>query len=186
MDSMKGADGGTRGVERQNMFEAGAVSRLVRLLPLLLTVFYLACSPPAGAVPAGAKMGRCPVCGMMVNATDNWASEIYFKDGTKIVFESPADMMKFYSYPADYKASPAQCDRSNIERISVKDYGTKQTIDGETASFVYKSKVEGPMGQDFLPFGKPEDAQAFVTQNGGQIVGLKDVTREMVDELRKS
>jgi nitrous oxide reductase accessory protein NosL len=123
---------------------------------------------------------------MTVKASDPWTCEIYYKDGTKIIFESPGDMLAFYSAPADYKASAAQQDQSNIERVSVKDYATKQVIDAAQASFVYRSRVEGPMGQDFLPFAKIEQAQEFVSQNGGQVVRLHDVTREMVERLRKS
>src|SRR5262252_22386 len=96
------------------------------ILSLLLMIHSLACGPSAGAVPSNAKMGRCPVCGMMINSSDNWASEIYYKDGTKILFESPGDMMSFYAAPGKYKASEAQQKLENIEKIVVKDYATKQ------------------------------------------------------------
>lgn len=175
-----------RGVKQARVSRTRVIQLSLTLFLVAFPLFLCSCGPPAGAVPSSAKMGRCPVCGMMVKASDPWACEIYYKDGTKILFESPGDMLAFYSAPARYKASPAQQDHANIERISVKDYATKHAVDAAQASFVYKSRVEGPMGQDFLPFEKLEDAQAFVVQNGGQVVTLNGVTREMVEELRKS
>ena len=136
-------------------------------------------------VKADAVSGFCPVCRMKVNAGDPWASEIHYSDGTKLMFESPGDMMTFYSAPENYKVPEAQKDRSRIEKIVVKDYQTKDEIDARKANLVYKSKIEGPMGPDFLPFSKREDAESFVAANGGKVVALNEVTPEMVHNLRK-
>jgi nitrous oxide reductase accessory protein NosL len=164
------------------------LSRLAVPLSLLFTfsLFTASCGQPTGAVPAAAKNGRCPVCGMMASASDDWSAEIYYKGGTKLIFESPADMISFYDAPAEFKGSPAQQDRTNIERIIVKDYQSKQAIDARQSRFVYKSKVEGPMGQDFLPFSRDEDAKSFAAANGGEVVGLEEITRNMAQALRKN
>jgi len=137
------------------------------------------------AVKADATSGLCPVCRMKVNASDPWASEIHYSGGTKLMFESPGDMMAFYSEPGKYKVADALKDRSNIEKIVVKDYQTKEEIDARKAKLVYKSKIDGPMGPDFLPFSKREDAESFVALNGGTVVALNEVTLEMVQNLRK-
>jgi len=154
----------------------------------LLTFSFLLSScggDPANAVPANAKMGRCPVCGMNVDSSDQWAAEIYYVDGTKIVFESLGDLLSFYTAPQDYKASEYQRDRANILRTTVKDYQTKQVIDARGARLVYKSKVEGPMGPEFLAFAGKEDADAFVAANGGEVVPFRDVSPAMAKDLRK-
>jgi len=122
---------------------------------------------------------------MRVKASDDWAAEIYYKDQTKLMFESPGDMLAFYTSPKSYEVDDAHRDRANIERIVVKDYQSKHPTDARQASFVYKSKIEGPMGADFLPFGKREDAEAFVAANGGTLLSLNDVTGEMARDLRK-
>jgi copper chaperone NosL len=122
---------------------------------------------------------------MKVQAGDPWASEIYYSDGTKLMFESPGDMMTFYSAPEKYKVPDPQKDRASIVKIIVKDYQTKDEIDARKANLVYKSKIEGPMGPDFLPFSKREDAESFVAANGGKVVALNEVTPEMVQNLRK-
>jgi nitrous oxide reductase accessory protein NosL len=122
---------------------------------------------------------------MTVKAGDPWASEIYYSDGTKLMFESPGDMMSFYYAPERYKVADKLKDRAMIEKIVVKDYQTKEEIDARSAKLVYKSKIEGPMGPDFLPFSKREDAERFVAANGGTVVALNDVTPEMIQNLRK-
>ncbi|HKP84449.1 MAG TPA: nitrous oxide reductase accessory protein NosL, partial [Blastocatellia bacterium] len=91
----------------------------------------------------------------------------------------------FYSAPEKYKVPDAQKDRAKIVKIVVKDYQTKEEIDARKANLVYKSKVEGPMGPDFLPFSKREDADSFVAANGGKVIALNEVTLEMVQNLRK-
>ena len=155
---------------------------------LLLSAFcfLLACGPDKDApIKADAASGYCPVCHMKVQASDEWASEIHFSDGTKLIFESPGDMLAFYTAPDKYKVTDAQKDRANITKILLKEYRTKDPIDALQAKLVYKSKVEGPMGPDFLAFNERTDADAFVAANGGTILRLNDVTSEMVRDLRK-
>src|SRR6185503_18398069 len=107
----------------------GVTAFAFQLLPFAFVLLFASCGSKGGAVPASATMGTCPVCHMKVNASDEWASEIYFKDGTKLLFESPGDMLAFYTSPASYNVDDAQKDRSNIQKIMVKDYQTKQPID---------------------------------------------------------
>jgi len=159
--------------------------RALLFLPFAFLLFSSSCGPKRGAVASTEAFGYCPVCHMRVKASDDWAAEIYYKDQTKLMFESPGDMLAFYTSPKSYEVDDAHKDRANIERIVVKDYQSKQPTDARQAIFVYKSKIEGPMGADFLPFGKREDATAFVAANGGTLLSLNDVTGEMARDLRK-
>jgi len=161
------------------------VSASLFLLPFAFLLF-TSCGPGrGGAVSANASYGKCPVCGMNVKESDDWTAEIFYKDQTKLLFESPGDMLAFYTTPNAYRTDDAHQDRANIEKIVVKDYQTKQPADARQAKFVYNSRVEGPMGPDFLPFAKKEDAEAFIAANGGTLLSLDQVTSEMVREVRK-
>jgi copper chaperone NosL len=122
---------------------------------------------------------------MKVKTDDDWTAEIYYKDQTKLMFESPGDMLVFYTSPSRFDMDWAHKDLANIQRIVVKDYQSKHPIDGAQAKYVYESKVEGPMGPDFLPFGTREDAEAFAAANGGTVLSIKEVTGEMARGLRK-
>jgi len=161
------------------------VSASLFLLPFAFLLF-TSCGPGRGeAVSANASYGKCPVCGMNVKESDDWTAEIFYKDQTKLLFESPGDMLAFYTTPNAYRTDDAHQDRANIEKIVVKDYQTKQPADARQAKFVYNSRVEGPMGPDFLSFAKKEDAEAFIAANGGTLLSLDQVTSEMVREVRK-
>ena len=122
---------------------------------------------------------------MKVNSSDDWAAEIYYKDQTKLMFESPGDMLAFYAAPDSYSVNGVNKDRANIEKIVVKDYQSKQQTDARQAVFVYQSRVQGPMGADFLPFARRADAASFVTENGGNILSLNEVTHQMYSDLRR-
>ena len=167
----------------------GAMGRSIKfaLLFVLLGVSSVtsSCGGPGVVVPEAAAFGTCPVCRMQVKASDDWAAEIYYNDHTKLMFESPGDMLSFYVSPAKYGVDDAHKDRANIQKIIVKDYQSRQPADAREARFVYKSKVEGPMGPDFLPFAKKESADAFAATNGGTVLSLDEITIAMIQEVRK-
>jgi copper chaperone NosL len=184
-------DAGTRrrvAAARFNAFVAAPRRRVAAsflILPLAFLLFNSCGAGRGGAVPANAAFGKCPVCGMNVKASDDWTAEIHYNDQTKLMFESPGDMLAFYTSPKAYGTDGMHQDRANIERIVVKDYRSKQPTDAHQARFVFNSKIEGPMGPEFLPFDKKEDAETFVAANGGTLLSLDQVTSEMVREVRK-
>lgn len=169
--------------KRKKLEVAAAFASL--LLPFAFFLFTSSCGGRGGVVPETAVIGTCPVCRMQVKASDDWTAEIYYNDHTKLMFESPGDMLAFYTSPEKYAVDEVHKSLRNIQKISVKDYQTKQPADARQARFVFKSKVEGPMGPDFLPFAKKEDANAFVAANGGTLLSIDEITSAMVQEVRK-
>jgi len=122
---------------------------------------------------------------MDVKASDPTMAEIYYSDGTKVMFETAGDMLTFYSAPDKYEVTDVQKDRGNIERILMKDYNSKAGIDARQAALVYKSKVNGPMGPEVFAFQNQQEARSFVETNGGSLLTFNDLTPEMVRNLRK-
>lgn len=112
-------------------------------------------------------------------------AEIFYSDGTKVMFETAGDMLTFYSAPDKYEVTDVQKDRGNIDRILMKDYNSKAGIDARQAALVYKSKINGPMGPDVFAFQNQQEARSFVETNGGSLVTFNDLTPEMVRNLRK-
>lgn len=161
-----------------------ATSRLWAIAACLV-VAVAACGKRSGPLPLSATEGYCPVCSMKVKADNQWASEIIYKDGTKLMFETPGDMLKFYSSPGSYDVVDAQKSLANVDRVLLKDYQTRGPIDVREAALVYKSNVSGPMGPDVIAFFKPEDAQVFASANGGKVIGFNELTPEMIENLRK-
>src|ERR1700704_4170109 len=78
-------------------------------LSLAFSIFLItvSCGSNSGVTPASATSGTCPVCRMRVKASDDWAAEIYYKDQTKLMFESPGDMLAFYTSPDRYGVDDA-------------------------------------------------------------------------------
>lgn len=153
---------------------------------MVLTGLLIACGGRrVGPVTASASEGYCPVCKMKVKASDKWATEIFYRDGTKLMFESPGDMLAFYSSPESYDVPGSHKEKANIERLEVRDYGTGDPININQASLAYKSKVKSPMGPDLIPFANRSDALRFIEEHGGTLISFGDVTPEIVRNLRK-
>jgi len=150
---------------------------LLALAVLLIAVLTTAC---------GRSSDACPVCNMKVKPSDPWSAEIVYKDGSKLMFESPGDLMTFYSAPDRFDVTDAQKNLSNAERILVKDYHSRSQVEARGARFVYQSKVHGPMGRDLVPFADESAALAFVEANGGTMITFEQVTPDMVRNLRRN
>jgi nitrous oxide reductase accessory protein NosL len=107
------------------------------------------------------------------------------------MFESQSDMLQLYFGPdlperPTYGVPATHLDRSNIERLAVKDYTTGREIDGREAVLVYGSRVDGPMGPDVFAFTRREDAETFSGTNGGRVMTFAELTPQMVLELVKN
>ncbi len=75
-------------------------------------------------------------------------------------------------------------DRSDIAAIFVTDYASKQYTDATKAYYVKGSDVQGPMGDDLVPFAKSEDAHAFASQHGGEVLTFEDITPDIIKSLK--
>ena len=169
-------------------YAASSRRRFAPSLCLVLVLFLtFSCGPKRNApVAENAQRGFCPVCGMQVNASDPWASEIRYSDGTKLMFESPGDMLAFYVSPTKYSVNDWLKEKGNIKNVLLKDYNTHEPVNAANAELVVKSRVDGPMGPDFFPFSTGQAAELFAATNGGSIVRLADVTIEIVRELGRN
>jgi nitrous oxide reductase accessory protein NosL len=186
----------TRGVRlwlsTPNSSRRGSIGNLGLLVSSALFLMFASCSSkPGGVISADATSGVCPVCKMKVNASDRYASEIVYNDNTKLLFESQGDLLWFYfarefPQPERFEVTPVQADHRNIERILVKDYNTRNQIEGREAMLVYKSKVQSLMGPDVFAFAKRDDADKFAAENGGRVMTFAELTPQMVLELRKN
>ena len=118
---------------------------------------------------------------MFVAKYPDWVAEIIFKDGSYAVFDGTKDMFKYYFDMGKYNPSKKQLD---IDSIYVTDYYTLTFIDGHKAYYVIGSDVYGPMGREFIPFKKEEDAKGFMKDHKGQkILMFKDITTEVLKTL---
>ena len=152
---------------------------------LLLTLGLLLCAFSVCAVQNAPvslpKDAKCPVCGMFVAKFPDWNASIVYKDGTKIYFDGPKDLFKYYLNPKKY--NPAR-KRADIAFLGVKDYYSLAVIDGRKAYFVLGSNVNGPMGKELIPFAKKGDAAGFqMDHQGRRPIRFDEITPELLKTL---
>jgi copper chaperone NosL len=124
---------------------------------------------------------KCPVCGMFVAMFADWNARIEFKDTTVAIFDGSKCMFKYYLNVKKYDPSKS---KNDVTSISVKDYYSKEPIDGPQAFFVIWSDVYGPMGHEPFPFEKEADAKKFLKEHKGKkILRFKDINPKVITSL---
>ncbi len=89
--------------------------------------------------------------------------------------------MKYYLNMKKYEKGR---DPSDIEAIHVTDYYSLSFVDGQAAFYVLGSDVYGPMGKEFIPFGKEAEARQFMNDHQGKaILKFIEITREMIEKM---
>ena len=138
-----------------------------QLLPMMLLFLLLLtdCALAASKVPEIPEKAKCPVCGMFVGKYPNWVVTITFKDSTTLFFDGAKDLFTWYHNMQKY--APGR-NKASVSTITFNDYYSLKPIDARQAYFVIGSDVYGPMGKELVPFGKADDAQAFLTDHKGR------------------
>lgn len=149
--------------------------KTVVLICMLTASSVLAAVKNLAPVPAGAK---CPVCGMFVAKYPDWTAAISFKDGTTYYYDGPKDMFSHYFDTARYTPGRHQID---ITYLAIKEYYSLATIDARSAFYVIGSDVNGPMGNELIPFNTEKDAMAFkLDHKGKRILKFKEISRQTI------
>jgi nitrous oxide reductase accessory protein NosL len=158
--------------------------QLFRFLATLLLTLALSFSAAIAAqptAPAPLAKDKCPVCGMFVSKYPDWIATVTFKDSSVLFFDGVKDFFTYYHNMQKY--TPAR-NQASISFISVNDYYTLKPVDARQAHFVLGSDVYGPMGKELVPFGKVNDAQAFIKDHKGKMVlHFSDVTPKILKSM---
>ena len=126
---------------------------------LLVTAPILAAD---SAVPG--KNDRCPVCGMFVAGYNNWISSAVFKDGSRVFFDGPKDLFRFFFDIGRYRPGGSTAD---IDQMFVTEYYSVKSMPVAAVYFVSGSDVLGPMGRELVPVAGLEKARGFMRDHGG-------------------
>ena len=100
----------------------------------------------------------------------------YIKDKSRLSFDGVKDMMKFYFNRNKYgKYNDFMEDK--ITNIIVTDYYTQKPIDAKKAYYVVGSDVNGPMGEELIPFTSLNSAKTFLQDHHGKkIIKFNEIT----------
>lgn len=147
----------------------------VAALLLLTAVAYG--EPP----PQVSPKDKCGVCGMFVAKYPEWTSSLTFRDGKTVFFDGPKDLFRFRLNLEKYAPGRGVGDTG---KISVKDYYSLRTIDGDKACYVAGSDVFGPMGKELVPFASRRDAEGFRKDHAGKgIYTAAEITAAVLKQL---
>ncbi len=159
--------------------------RHVRLLRALLAAVLLLPASVQGAeediaMKPSAK-DKCPVCGMFVHKYPDFLASILMTDGSRVFFDGPKDLCKYYLNVQKYDKKHRQTD---IVSIRVKDYYSLAAIDGRKAFYVVGSDIYGPMGNELIPFEKESEAGEFMQDHkGSAVLRFGDITESVIKGL---
>lgn len=135
---------------------------------------------PGGVVKPGPK-DKCPVCGMFVARHGDWLAGLALADGTRLFFDGPKDLVRFWLEPARFLPSRR---REEVASLFVTDYYALEPVDARAALYVIGSDVLGPMGRELVPFARRADADEFARDHHGtRVVSFDELTPALVASL---
>ncbi len=121
---------------------------------------------------------RCPVCGMFVKPYPEWQATMVFSDGTRLFFDGPKDLLRYYFNLPDKNRNKT---RQKIRVLYATDYYTTELKPVTELYFVIGSDVYGPMGEELVPISGLEPAQTFQRDHQGrQILRFEQLTPQIL------
>lgn len=118
------------------------------------------------------KESRCKLCGMRIDMTSPWRTELVGEGGAVTPFDTPK--CAFTSWRSG--ATPAKT-------LRAQDYYDRQWKTGEELRFVLGGDVLGPMGPDLVPVA-PAQASKFIKDHAAdRALRLDEVTAAVTSAL---
>lgn len=153
-------------------------------------------SPDPITLPTGAD---CDNCGMVIDQHPGPNGQLFYEENQPANHDEPFryDALKQCFFPDLLESQQLGwtatgryvTDYSNVEyTLQTDDDTTYISSHTGAASFapaadmtyVVGSEVEGAMGPDFIPFSSRDDAEAFTTEHGGDLVAYDDIDEGLI------
>ncbi len=106
-----------------------------------------------------------PVFSIPMDKYPKWHCEAVLKNGHTETFISVKSMMQVYLHQEYFLKRNLLKDK--IDKIYVKDYLTGEKVNAKQAVYVFGSRIEGPHGDDLIPFSTETNAKLFMMKHGG-------------------
>jgi copper chaperone NosL len=134
----------------------------------------------AGAVSAACKKserdlqsGRCNHCGMRIDPTSAWRTELLGADGSTITFDTPWCALTSWRGGKTTAAS-----------IRLQDYYDRRWRRGEELRFVIGGDVVGPMGPDVVPVDPARVTKFIQDHSADRALRLEEITPEILAAVK--
>lgn len=163
--------------------QSGLIIVLILILAACDSAKHNSVSHPAVNINSG---DECHLCGMLINGFPGPKGEAYVRDNPHVFkFCSTRDLFSYILQP-DVKTI--------VKAIYVNDMGktnwqkpvmkADNFTDARTAYYVINQPLRGAMGHTIASFSKKRDAEAFIKKQGGKLLRFKDITLEIVADLK--
>jgi nitrous oxide reductase accessory protein NosL len=121
----------------------------------------------------------CTVCGMPPAKYLEHNSQILTMQDETLHFCSTQCMVGFAADPGRYVAEPV---KTKMAWVTLFSDGMYESAFG--VYYVVGSSVDGPMGKEAIPFKFRQNAEDFIKENGGEIVGFDQLTPELIKRVK--
>jgi copper chaperone NosL len=101
----------------------------------------------------------------MIISDERFAAGYITSDGQQHIFDDIGDMFQAHLAKGD-----------EVIAFFVHNYENKTWVRAEKATFVHGQKVHTPMGSGIVAFESREQAQAFASEVGGQLMDFTEVS----------
>ncbi|MDW7771628.1 MAG: nitrous oxide reductase accessory protein NosL [Desulfobulbaceae bacterium] len=128
-----------------------------------------------GKIKEPNETDRCVACGMYPAQYPQHNCQIWAMDESTLHFCSTRCMVNFNADPAKYVKKPVQ-----TKMVWVTIFSDNMYESAFGAYYVVGSGIIGPMGSEAIAFKLKKDAEEFVRENGGEIVGYSQLTPELL------
>lgn len=118
------------------------------------------------------KEPRCKHCGMKIDPTSAWRTELVGAGGEITVFDTPRCALT--SWRSGTTAAKA---------IRVQEYYDRQMRDGNDVRFVVGGDVIGPMGPDIVPVDPPRSSKFIQDHGADRALLLDEVTPQILSSI---
>jgi hypothetical protein len=104
---------------------------------------------------------------MFVAPFPSWLAEVVLADGSRELFDGVKDLVRYLGDRKRYDPGRAHL---AVARVTVLDYYSLEPLPAEEAFYVVGSDVLGPMGREFVPLGRREQAEEFLRDHRGEAI----------------
>jgi len=127
---------------------------------------------------------ECHLCGMVITRFPGPKGEIFEQEVEQVrKFCSTRDLFSHYLQPENiHRVSDIYVhNMAKVPWAKPDDIG--YMINAREAIYVINHKLSGAMGPTLASFGKETDAQAFITENGGEVMRFSEINLDMLASL---
>lgn len=146
----------------------------------------------------------CDVCHMVIPMHPGPTAQIFYRDQQPEGHDNPArfcSCWEAFSYYFEHEQMGWEAEIFYVTDYSSVDYSISEESGAvyisshpeaeahanvEELYYVIGSDANGAMGSDLLPFSIEDDAAAFASERGGEVVTNDDVTPELIGQLATS